>query len=306
MKVIFDPEVPFKFSTSSTIGIFDGVHIGHRRIIGLLRKEAREKGISSCVITFHPHPQKVLRGIDIPLIVPLKERLRLLEKEGVDLTVCYSFTKEFASVQAEDFVRDMLVGRLGIRTIFVGPDFFFGRNREGNINLLEAMGKTHNFEIRRVEPALLDGEVISSTTIRKLIEEGMVRKAARFLGYSFSIEGTVKEGERRGRKLGFPTANIDTDWEMLPKRGVYVTWAHLGGERFESITNVGVRPTFSDDRLIVETHIIDFKDDVYGKPIRIEFVDRLRDERRFESIDALVEQISRDVKRTKEIFSELI
>ncbi len=306
MKVIFDPEVPLKFSTSATIGIFDGVHIGHRRIISSLRKDAREKGISSCVITFHPHPQKVLRGIDIPLIVPLKERFRLLEKEGVDVTVCYSFTKEFASVQAADFVRDMLVGRLGIRTIFVGPDFFFGRNREGNINLLEAMGKTYNFEIRRVEPALLDGEIISSTTIRKLIEEGMVRKAARFLGYSFSIEGTVKEGERRGRKLGFPTANIDTDWEMLPKRGVYVTWAHLGGERFESITNVGVRPTFGDNRLLVETHIIDFKDDVYGKPIRIEFVDKLRDERRFESIDALVEQISRDVKRTKEIFSELI
>ncbi|HLE25127.1 MAG TPA: riboflavin biosynthesis protein RibF, partial [Thermodesulfobacteriota bacterium] len=122
MKVIFDPEVPLKFSSSATIGIFDGVHIGHRRIIGLLRKDAREKGISSCVITFHPHPQKVLRGIDIPLIVPLKERFRLLEKEGVDVTVCYSFTKEFASVQAEDFVRDMLVGRLGIRTIFVGPD----------------------------------------------------------------------------------------------------------------------------------------------------------------------------------------
>jgi riboflavin kinase/FMN adenylyltransferase len=152
----------------------------------------------------------------------------------------------------------------------------------------------------------LDGEVISSTTIRKLIEEGMVRKAARFLGYSFLVEGTVKEGERRGTKLGFPTANIDTEWKLLPKRGVYVTWAHLGGERFESITNVGVRPTFGDNQLIVETHIIDFKGDVYGKPIRIEFVDRLRDERRFESIDALVEQISRDVKRTKEIFSELI
>src|SRR3990172_3778454 len=219
MKVIFDPEVPLKFSTSATIGIFDGVHIGHRRIISLLRKDAKEKGISSCVITFHPHPQKVLRGIDVPLIVPLKERFGLLKKEGVDVTVCYSFTKEFASVQAEDFVRDMLVGR--------------------------------------VELALSDGEVISSTTIRKLIEEGMVRKAARFLGYSFSIEGTVKEGERRGTKLGFPTANIDTEWELLPKRGVYVTWAHLGGERFESI-------------------------------------------------DALVEQISRDVKRTKEIFSELI
>ncbi len=305
MKVIFDPQSPLKFSNSATIGIFDGVHVGHRRIIGLLRKDAREKGTSSCVITFHPHPQKVLRRINIPLIVPLKERFKLLEKEGVDVTVCYSFTEEFASVSAEEFVRDILVGKLGIKSIFVGPDFFFGRNREGNLNLLEAMGKTYNFETKRVEPAILDGEVISSSSIRKLIEEGMVRKAARFLGYSFSIEGIVKEGERRGRKLGFPTANIDTDWEILPKRGVYVTWAHFDGERCESITNVGVRPTFGHNQLLVETHIIDFKGELYRKPIRIEFVDRLREERRFESIDALVEQISRDVKRTKEIFSEL-
>ncbi len=304
MKVIFDPEVPLKSPTSATIGIFDGVHLGHRRLISLLLKDAREKGVSSCIVTFHPHPQKILRGIDVPLILPLRERFRLLEKEGVDVTVCYSFTKEFSALSAKEFVSDMLVGRLRIKSIFVGPDFFFGRNREGNLNMLEVMGKSYNFETRKVEPALLDGEVISSTAIRMLIEEGMVRKAARFLGDSFSIEGIVKEGERRGRKLGFPTANVDTDWEMLPKRGVYVTWAHLGRERFESITNVGVRPTFDENKLLVETHIIDFKGDLYGKPIRIEFVDRLRDERRFESIDALVAQISRDVKRTKEIFSE--
>jgi riboflavin kinase/FMN adenylyltransferase len=303
MKVIFDPEVPLKSQTTATIGIFDGVHLGHRRLISLLLEDAREKGVSSCVVTFHPHPQKVLRGIDVPLIYPIRERFRLLEKEGVDVTVCYSFTKEFASLSAEQFISDMLVGRLNIKSIFVGPDFFFGRGREGNINLLLDMGKNYGFETRRVEPAIQEGEVISSTNIRKLIEEGMVRKAARFLGDPFSIEGTVKEGERRGRKLGFPTANVDTDWEILPKRGVYVTWAHLDGERFESITNVGVRPTFGENKLLVETHIIDFKDDLYGRPIRIEFVDRLRDERRFESIDALVAQISRDVKRTKEIFS---
>ncbi|HEY7535143.1 MAG TPA: bifunctional riboflavin kinase/FAD synthetase [Thermodesulfobacteriota bacterium] len=305
MKVIFDPQESLKTDTSATIGIFDGVHIGHRRLIGLLKEDAREKNASSCIITFHPHPQKVLRGIDIPLIIPLRERFKLLEKEGVDVTVCYSFTREFATVSAREFVSGMLVRKLRIKSMFVGPDFFFGRNREGNLNLLKDMGKEYNFETRKVEPAFLDGELVSSTAIRRLLEEGMVRKAARFLGKPFSIEGTVKEGERRGRKLGFPTANVDTDWEMLPKRGVYVTWAHIDEERYESITNVGVRPTFGENKLLVETHIIDFKGDLYGKPIRVEFMDRLRDERRFESIDELVAQISRDVKRTKEIFSEV-
>jgi riboflavin kinase / FMN adenylyltransferase len=302
MKVIFDPEEPLKFPTSATIGIFDGVHIGHKKIISLVRKEAKEKGFTSCVITFYPHPQKVLRGTDTPLIVPLKERFRLLEKEGVEVTVCYSFTKEFAAMAAEDFVGDILVKKLRIRSIFVGSDFFFGRRRQGNIELLEAMGRTYKFETRMVEPALLDGEVVSSTAIRNLIEDGMVKKAARFLGDYFSIEGRIKEGEKRGRRLGFPTANLDTNWEIFPKSGVYITWAHLDEERFKSITNVGFRPTFGENQLLIETHIIDFKEDIYGKSMRIEFVDRLRDERRFESVDALVAQISRDIETAKGIF----
>jgi riboflavin kinase/FMN adenylyltransferase len=305
MRVIFDPEEPIGLSTCATIGIFDGVHLGHKQIISLLRKEAKEKGLSSCVITFHPHPQKVLRDIQIPLIVPLKERLRLLEKEGIDVAVCYSFTKDFAEISSRDFVRDILVKKLGIKTIFVGPDFLFGRKREGNIELLENMGRTYDFETKIVEPVYLDDEIVSSTSIRKFIEDGMVKKAARFLGDYFFIEGRIKEGEKRGRKLGFPTANLDTDWELFPKRGVYVTLANLDEERFRSITNVGIRPTFEANQLLIETHIFDFNGDIYGKSMRIEFIDRLRDERRFESIDALVAQISRDVVRAKEVFSEL-
>jgi riboflavin kinase/FMN adenylyltransferase len=305
MKVIFDLKEPLKFSTSATIGIFDGVHIGHKKIISLMQKDAKEKGLTSCVITFYPHPQKVLRGTDIPLIVPLKERFRLLEKENVEVTVCYNFTKEFAAIPAEDFVRDILVRRVNVKSIFVGPDFLFGRKRGGNIELLEAMGRTYKFETRMVEPAVLDGEVVSSTAIRNLIEDGMVKKAVRFLGDYFSIDGRIKEGEKRGRKLGFPTANLDTNWEIFPKRGVYITWTCLEGERFRSITNVGLRPTFGENQLLIETHIIDFKGDVYGKMMRIKFIDRLRDERRFESIDALVAQISRDVERAKEIFEEM-
>jgi len=304
MKVIFDPTEPIGFSTSATIGIFDGVHIGHKEIIRLVREDARKKGISSCVITFHPHPQKVLRGSNIPLIVPLRERLRLLEKEGLDITVCYNFTKDFAQISAKDFVKDILVQKLHVKSVFVGPDFFFGRKREGNTNLLESMGMTYNFETQIVQPVFLDDEPISSTAIRALVENGMVRKAGRFLGDHFYIEGRIKQGERRGRQLGFPTANLDTDWELLPKKGVYVTWAQLEGKRFKSITNVGVRPTFDANQLLIETHILDFSDDVYGKAMRIEFIERLRDERRFESVQGLVAEISRDVERAKAIFEQ--
>ncbi len=305
MKVIFDPKEKIKESTSATIGIFDGVHLGHKSIIGLMRKNAARNSCSSCIITFFPHPQKVLRGIDMPLIVPLKERFRLLEKEGVDIAVCFNFTKAFSKISAKDFVKDYLVGKINIKTIFIGPDLFFGRNREGNLELLKSMGKSFDFETRTVRPVYFEDELISSTAIREFIEDGNVKKAANFLGDCFSVEGNVKEGERRGRELGFPTANLDTDWELLPKNGVYITWAEMDGKKFKSITNVGTRPTFGKNQLLVETHIIEFKGDIYGKTIRVSFIDRLRDEKRFANVESLISQISTDVENAKKVFAEL-
>jgi riboflavin kinase/FMN adenylyltransferase len=305
MKVIFDPKERIKESTSATIGIFDGVHLGHKSIISLIRKEAAKNDYSSCVVTFFPHPQKVLRGIDMPLIVPLKERLRLLEKEGVDITVCFNFTKAFSKISAKDFVKNYLVEKLNIKSIFVGPDLFFGRNREGNVELLESMGKSFEFETRTVRPVYFEDELISSTAIREFIEDGNVNKAANFLGDCFSVEGNVKEGERRGRELGFPTANLDTDWELLPKNGVYITWAEVNEKKFKSITNVGTRPTFGKNQLLVETHIINFNDDIYGNTIRVSFIDRLRDEKRFANVESLIAQISTDVESAKKVFAEL-
>jgi riboflavin kinase/FMN adenylyltransferase len=304
MKVIFDPKEKIKELTSATIGIFDGVHLGHKSIIGLMRKEAAGNHSSTCVVTFFPHPQKVLRGIDMPLIVPLKERFRLLEKEGVDITVCFNFTKAFSKISAKDFVKNYLVEKLNIKTIFVGPDLFFGRNREGNVELLKSMAKSFGFKTRTVRPVYFENELISSTAIREFIEDGNVKKAANFLGACFSIEGNVKEGERRGRELGFPTANLDTDWELLPKNGVYLTWAEMGEKKFKSITNVGTRPTFGKNQLLVETHIIDFKDEIYGKTIRVSFVERLRDEKRFTNVESLISQISTDVEKAKRVFAE--
>src|SRR5579885_2731461 len=224
MKVIFDTEEPLKNNKNEKKGNIDGENDGKKKKISIMLKDAKYNVLNSCVITFYPHPQYVLRGTDIPLIVPLKERFRLLEKENVEVTVCYSFTKEFASISAEDFVKDILVRKLNVKSRCVGPEFLFGKKRGGNVERLETMGKKYRFETRMVEPAILDGEVVSSTAIRNLIEDGMVKKAARFLGDYFSIDGRIKEGEKRGRKLGFPTANLDTSWEIFPKRGVYITW----------------------------------------------------------------------------------
>ena len=304
MKVIFDPEEPIENSTSATIGNFDGVHVGHKKILSAVKEEAKQQGISSCVITFHPHPQKVLQNIDIPLLVPIKERLKLLEKEGVDVVACYTFTKDIAKISAQDFVTDILIGKLNLKHLIVGPDFSFGRKREGNLDLLNKMGKEYGFDTEVVGTALIDGEIVSSTSIRNLLREGNVVKAGKFLGYNFYIEGQVKEGERRGRQIGFPTANLDTDWAILPKVGVYATVAHVDDRKIHSITNVGYRPTFGHNELLVETHIFDFNEEIYKKRIKIEFVDRVRDEQKFGGPQALVEQIKKDVERVKVILSE--
>ncbi|MEQ9619132.1 MAG: bifunctional riboflavin kinase/FAD synthetase [Deltaproteobacteria bacterium] len=299
MKVIFDPEEPIDDHTSATIGNFDGVHVGHKKIIKSIKDIAGKKGLSTCVITFHPHPQKVLQNIDVPLLVPIRERLKLLEKESVDYTACYTFTKDVSKIPAKDFITDILVGKLNVKHLIVGPDFSFGNKREGNAELLQKLGKENGFETEVIGPVLIDNEIVSSTAIRNLLLNGDTRKAAKFLGYDFYIEGQVKEGEKRGRKIGFPTTNLETDWDILPKTGVYATHAFIDNKKFDSITNVGFRPTFGENKLLIETHIFNFNSDIYGKRIKVEFVERIRDEERFESVDALVAQIKRDVERVK-------
>lgn len=303
MKVIFDPEEPIDDHTSATIGNFDGVHLGHKKIIKSIKEIASKKGLSTCVITFHPHPQKVLQNIDVPLLVPIRERLRLLEKEGVDYTACYTFTKDISRISAKDFITDILVGKLNVKHLIVGPDFSFGKKREGNAELLQELGNEHGFETEVIEPVLIDNEIVSSTTIRNLLLNGNTRKAAKLLGYNFYIEGQVKQGERRGRKIGFPTTNMETDWDILPKTGVYATHALIDDKKFDSITNVGYRPTFGNNKILIETHVFDFDSEIYGKVIKVEFVERIREEERFESVDALVAQIKKDVEKVKKVLT---
>ncbi len=304
MKIIFDPKQPLDFETSAGIGNFDGIHLGHKEIIETAKLRSRENSTRSCVITFNPHPQKVLGRKELSLIFPLGWRFEMLETAGIDVVICLNFTRELSKVSAENFIKDILLERLRIKDIVVGPGFSFGYKRKGNVDLLRSLGETHGFNTVVADAARVDDQVVSSSVIRNLVRDGEISEANRFFGYDYYIEGVVVEGERRGRKLGFPTINIETEWEILPKPGVYATYVRLPGGFHESITNIGIRPTFEESKLTVETHIFDFSDDLYGKKVRVNFVERLRDEKRFASVDELVAQIEHDVASVREVLRD--
>lgn len=301
MKIIIDPKQPLDFETSAGIGNFDGIHLGHKEIIETAKRRSRENSTRSCVITFNPHPQKVLGKKDLPLIFPLERRFDMLKAAGIDATVCLNFTREFSTVSAENFVKDILLDCLRVKDIVVGPGFSFGHKRKGNVDLLRSMGETYGFNTVVAEMARVDDQVVSSSAIRNLVREGEISEANRFFGYDYYIDGVVVKGEKRGRKLGFPTVNLGTEWEILPKPGVYSTYVRLPDGFHESITNIGIRPTFEESKLTVETHIFDFSDDLYGKKVGVSFVKRLRDEKRFASVDELVAQIEHDVAAVRGI-----
>ena len=301
MKIIINPKQPLDFQTSAGIGNFDGLHLGHKKIIDVVKRRSEENSTRSCVITFDPHPQKVLGRKEVSLIFPLGRRFKMLESAGIDAVICLNFTRKLSKVSAENFIKDILLERLRIRDIVVGPGFSFGHKRKGNVDLLRSMGETHGFNTVVAEAARVDDRVVSSSAIRNLVRDGEIGEANRFFGYDYYIEGVVVEGEKRGRKLGFPTVNLDTEWEILPRPGVYATYVKLSDGFHESITNIGVRPTFEESKLTVETHIFDFNDDLYGKEVRVNFVERLRDEKRFESVDKLVEQINQDIVAVREV-----
>ncbi len=304
MQLLIDPKENIGKSVCATIGIFDGVHLGHKSIIDQVKKEAAAKGLSSCVITFDPHPQQVLTGKKLPFITPFEKRVKLFEKENVDIAVCFTFDEKFSKITAEEFISEKLVNTLNLKEIFIGHDFVFGKNRRGNSELLKQMGKELGFETTIIEPVTNGNDIISSTAIRNLILEGKISRANKYLGRNYSLEGTVTEGEKRGRVLGFPTANLKTNWDLLPKPGVYITLCHLSGKVHRSITNIGFRPTFGKNSLLIESHLFNFSEEVYGTDIRIEFLSRLRDEKKFGGIEELKEAISGDVRTANKYFDE--
>ena len=289
-----------------TVGVFDGVHRGHQQIVQRLTAGAHGKGGPAVVVTFWPHPASVLGGGEVKCLTTPGERADLLSALGVDVVVTLTFDRALASTSAEDFV-SQLQGRLDFHHLLVGYDFALGKGREGNAARLIEIGKERDFAVEVIPAVSDESGVISSTEIRKLVATGEVGEAANLLGHAYRLHGPVVHGDSRGRDLGFPTANIDYPaGKILPANGIYACRASIAGDRRVAAVNVGVRPQFHSGahRSLVEAHILDFDEDLYGQDVELEFIARLRNEAKFASVDELVEQIGEDVKQTRALLSK--
>lgn len=300
---------PFK-NAVITIGNFDGVHIGHQALFHEVIEKAEEIGGTSIAMTFDPHPLRVLNHNKTLSLITLSEhKLELISASGIDVLICIPFTREFAAMSAGSFV-DMLVNRVGMKAIVTGSDYTFGRNREGNVDLLKSLGREMGFDVLVsdwIEASSVKPGRISSTQIRELIAKGKVAAAKKLLGRFYQVRGTVISGRNRGGKLlGFPTANIVLQEELCPKAGVYAVTVECLSRQFMGVANIGYSPTFSDNIFTVEVHILDFHNDIYGKHIRVNFVERIRDEIKFSGVTELSEQIRKDIEYAREVLSQLV
>ena len=292
---------PDALSSAVALGAFDGVHLGHRAILGTAVAQARREGLVALACTFDPHPLEVLQPERSPVpITTLEERLELIAGTGIDTTVVVVFTRAVAAVEPEDFVRRVLVGTLKARDIVVGFNHRFGRGARGDATLLERLGRELGFRAHTVPPTTVDGVPVSSSEIRSALLRGDLTKAARLLGRAYAVQGEVVRGAGRGRTLGFPTANVKTARPLLLPPGVYACQVDVEDTRYQAVINVGVRPTFGETELAVEAHLLDFSGDLYGRRIRLTFLRRLRDERKFPNVEALRNQIALDVLAARE------
>jgi riboflavin kinase/FMN adenylyltransferase len=289
------------------LGNFDGLHRGHTKILERLRRVAAEHGATPVVMTFDPHPPRVVRPDKAPpLLMTKAQKLEALEDAGVHGVAIVRFTPELSQWDPETFVRTVLVEWLHVSEVWVGANFLFGRDRAGNFSLLRTLGARYGFKAEKIDPVRYKDFVVSSTRVRRLISEARVDEASALLGHAYAIDGMVVRGDQRGRTLGFPTANLCTDNELIPPHGVYATTAIVDGIVHPSITNIGTRPTVDQSgKTTVETHLFDVDRDLYGMTIRLAFVQRLRDERAFESLDALKAQITADCSRARVLFDRL-
>jgi riboflavin kinase/FMN adenylyltransferase len=289
-----------------TIGNFDGVHRGHQQLFAEVVRKARSMNGTSVAITFDPHPLQVLLPGGIKLISTCRQKEELIELSGIDVLLVIPFTKEFAKTTADIFVADLLVKKLGVRELVVGYDYAFGKGRNGNIEFLRQQGQFNNFSVTVVEACYLGNQLVSSTKIRELVREGKMAAARELLGRCYQIRGTVQVGKQRGGKvIGFPTANLKfNDEDLVPRHGVYVTQVCCEGRSYGGILNIGYNPTFGEEQLVAETHIFDFNEDIYGKPIKVNLLKFLRDEKKFSGPSELAEQIGKDVVLAKKILAE--
>lgn len=293
-------------SSVVTLGNFDGIHLGHRALIGGAVSDSKRFAVPSIVLTFEPHPLRVLAPGRAPkLVLTHKDKMQLLQDLGVDIVVVQHFDLAFAKLSAEEFVKDLLVRRLKAKKLWVGKDLRFGQGRKGGVEDLIRWGRDFSFEVAVVDPILVNGERVSSSRIRDLVGEGRVDEVRPLLGRYHFVSGRIVEGHRRGRGLGFPTANLAARTEVLPSDGIYATLFHLGARALLSVSSIGLNPTFGAGPRTVESYILNFEDDIYGESVRLSFIKRIRDEMKFSSAEELVAQIREDVRSAKTIFHEL-
>ena len=287
-----------------TIGSYDGLHRGHQEIIRRVIERARERDGEALMLTFEPHPAKILRPEQpLPLITPYRKKVALLEEMGMDGVIILPFDEGLSRMSAEEFIREIIHGKIGPELIIVGYNFTFGHNREGTPSTLREWGKGLGFEVEVVSPLKEGPEVVSSTRIRELITEGRVKEANSLLGREFLIIGQVVRGKGRGRGMGFPTANIEPEQELLPARGVYAALVSWGEGTRYGVVNIGMRPTFGEEDLTVEVYVLNYRGDLYGKELKLGLVDRLRGEKAFSSAEELSRQIALDKERAEQILN---
>lgn len=290
-----------------TVGTFDGVHRGHQAIVSYLLSRSAERGGTSTVVSFDPHPRSVVHGEPVPLLTTVDERADVLERLGIDRFVVVPFSQAFAQLSPETYVRDVLVERIGLQEITVGYDHRFGRKRAGDVDLLREVGAEVGFAVDVIPPQEVGADIVSSSTIRQRVSEGHVERAAELLGRPYELRGTVARGEGRGRQIGYPTANLSLPdaRKLVPKGGVYAVRVRLpDGTLRGGMLNIGNRPTFEEMEVTVEVHILDFSGDLYGESITVQFVQRLRDEQKFASADALATQLSEDEQHCKRVLED--
>ncbi|MBL7178915.1 MAG: bifunctional riboflavin kinase/FAD synthetase [Desulfobacterales bacterium] len=300
-------EKPYK-NAVITIGNFDGVHIGHQALFHQVIEKAGTLGGTSIVMTFDPHPMRVLKPNGHPPLITLYEqKIELIERSGIDVIICVPFTLKFAAISAKEFVGDILVKRIGMKAIVVGKDYTFGKNREGNLELLKSFAKDFDFEVivaDWIQTSNSRPARISSTRTRELVMDGKVGEAQKMLGRNYQVRGTVTTGRDRGGKLlGFPTANIILQDELCPKTGVYAVTVECLNNIYNGVANIGYSPTFGNGQFTVEVHILNFNQNIYGQKIRVNFIERIRDEIKFPGISELAQQIKKDTEKAREILS---
>lgn len=293
--------------TVVTIGTFDGVHIGHQKIIKRLINTGKMEGLKSVILTFFPHPRMVLqKDSSIKLINTIKERHDILDALGLDYLLIKEFTQEFSRLSAEDFVKEILVGKINAKKVIIGYDHRFGRNRSADINDLKAFGETYGFEVEEISAQDINDVAVSSTKIRTALIKGEIHKANTYLGYNFMLTGVVTKGKGLGKQLGYPTANIDIaeDYKIIPKHGSYIISSVIDEAVVYGMMNIGMNPTVNGTKETIEVHFFDFQKDIYGETIQIDLLHRIRNEEKFESVEALKLQLAKDKERALEYIAK--